>query len=166
MRVRVTPGQHPDRVQDACARRIREGAADPIAAVVTRRQLTPWAPPEREFTGWWVPLALQAWARTLVFYREPPHEGLPGEILQSLRVTAWAGGGDCDDCVIAQGTMAAILGFRVAIGRIWLSPAQAHMVCAVSPDWVGAPGLAVIDPELEHPTSARGFPGARWVLVF
>ena len=166
MRLRVTQGQHPDRVQDACARRIREGAADPLAAVETRRQLTPWAPTEREFSGAWVPWALQDWARSLVFYREPPHEGLPGEILQSFRVTVAVGGGDCDDVVIAQGTMAAILGFRVAVGRIWLGPAQAHIVCAVSPDWVGTPGLAVIDPELEHPTLARGFPSARWVLVF
>ena len=166
MRVRRTPGQHPAQVAAACVRRIREGARDPVNAVITRNQLTPWAPDAREFLGAWVPGALQAWARGMVFYREPPGEGLPGEILQSLPVTVWAGGGDCDDCVIAQGTMAAILGFKVAVGRIWLGPSQAHLVCAVSPDWTGTPGLYVIDPELERPADARGFPGARWSMVF
>jgi hypothetical protein len=165
VRVRYHPGQHPDRVADACVRRIREGALDPRNAVLTRRQLTPYAPEAREFTGSWVPYALQDWARGLVFFREPPGPGRPGEILQSLPVTVWAGGGDCDDCVIAQGTMAQILGFQVAVGRLWLGPSQAHLVCAVSPDWLGSPGLAVIDPELGHPASIRGFPDARWALV-
>lgn len=166
MKVRGYIGQHPDQIARACARRIREGAADPRNAVLTRNQLRPFAPLTREFWGGWVPYALQQWGRTLTFFREPPYEGLPGEILQSLPVTVWAGGGDCDDCTIAQGTMAAILGLRVSVGRIWLGPNQAHIVAAVSPDWVGTPGLYVIDPELENPTDARGFPGAGWIPVF
>lgn len=138
---------------------------DPYNAVLTRRELTPYAPGGREFEGSWIPWALQDWARDLVFYREPPGEGRPGEILQSLSVTLWAGGGDCDDVVIAQGTMAAILGLRVAVGRIWLGQWQAHLVCAVSPDWIASPGMVVVDPELGQPTDAGMFPGARWSVV-
>jgi hypothetical protein len=119
----------------------------------------------REFAGAWVPAAIQSWARTLTFYREPATADAPGEVVSSFPLTVALGGGDCDDLVTAQATIALTLGLRARVGYLWTAPgyAAAHILCAVSPDWNGSPGWVLVDPELREPTDTQEIPGVRWL---
>ena len=104
----------------------------------------------------------------MTHYREPAGPGLPGEVVQTLPLTIIAGGGDCDDIVTGQAAMAMMLGLPTWIGRLFLTPdySMAHVLCAVAPDWAGAPGRLIVDPDLtRNPLPARQLPGVRWVRV-
>ena len=80
-------------------------------------------------------------------------------------MTVALGGGDCDDLVTAQATIALTLGLRARVGYLWTAPgyASAHVLCSVSPDWEGSPGWLIIDPEVRQPTDTRELPGVRWL---
>jgi len=164
LRLVAETGQHPEQVCRACVRQVRRWSDNPWSRLLAIEALEPYAPPMREFSGRWIPAAIQSWARTLTFYREPAGADAPGELVASLPLTVALGGGDCDDLATAQATIALTLGLRARIGYLWTAPdyAAAHIVCAVSPDWAGSPGWLIADPEVAEPADPGAWPGIRW----
>lgn len=162
MRLRTTPGQHPDKVAETCARVARRWAGQPRVVTLVRALLDPYSPVERDEAGRWVPDAIWAWARTLTHWREPgPH----GEVIQALPWTVVLGGGDCDDVATAQATIAHTVGLPTWIARIWTGPSYAHVVCVVGDNWA-APGARLnLDPSQELGPGRWLSTGARLVRV-
>lgn len=164
-------GQDPHDVARAVVRSAARWASRPETALLARAELAPYRPSgPPDMAGRWIPQALQRWARSLAYYREPSGEGSPGELVVALPVVIATAGGDCDDLAAAVGAMARALGFSACVGLLYPlqgNPSAAHVFTAVSEDWNGAEPRRwfIVDPQQAEPAPPESFPGCRWFPI-
>ena len=103
MRIELySPTQHPREVANACVKLIRRDADNPATVTLARKIIHDHVEPGWDVEGVKVPAALHSWAHNDITYiREPRTEWVAGVFHTYL-----FGGGDCDDLVTAQGTIA------------------------------------------------------------
>jgi len=122
--------QHPKVVARACRDLIvsdrASSAANTIARYVVGRYVGSF-----ELDGAYLASGLHRWARTELRYVQEPHQ----EFVASLARTFVTKAGDCDDFVVAVGTVAAATGAGVLIGWRWTGPRLAHVYPIVSAGW-------------------------------
>lgn len=138
---RVSNSQHPRYVAEACRRLIRRDRYSLTAHTIARYVIGHYHDAPPDLLGQGAPAAIWRWARARIRYMREPRI----EYVSSLAYTFLCQSGDCDDLVVAMGTVAATCGLETFVGWVWTGEQSAHVFPVVAANWAGSSQLVNID---------------------